>query len=449
MGNPKGALKYLRVHANPCARAWLTTLERVGVAKYGGPWERVLVVAAYREAETLIDGFRTAVAAYPGPVLLVLVINAPTTACDADRRENAALLTAIEKRFSLEPVVWAASEAELPPCFVGHDGELTLLCIFLNRPPHDVPAERGVGFARKLGSDVAIATRQAGALTSPWLYQTDADVTLPEDYFKRPLEGPSGAVLFPFRHVSGGDPDIYRATLQVEVRLRYHVLGLSWAGSPYAWHSMGSCIVVDADCYCAVHGFPQRAAGEDYHLLQKIQKVAHVRNVPGTPLEIRSRRSKRTPFGTGPSVEHLLDTQALLLDDPRCFAALRAWLSRIERFVVSKDPHDLVVEERDRDPLALACQEALEGVGAFQEMRRLAQETQKESDRRTRLHTWFDGLKSQQLIHALRERGYPQVAAHSALASAPFTAGRFSRDSLRSVEEWDWARGVLAQLEEA
>jgi hypothetical protein len=37
------------------------------------------------------------------------------------------------------------------------------------------------------------------------------------------------------------------------------------------------------------------------------------------------------------------------------------------------------------------------------------------------LHTWFDALRTVQLIHALRDGGLPSIGYHQALTEAPFT----------------------------
>src|SRR5690606_13761475 len=155
------------------------------------------------------------------------------------------------------------------------------------------------------------------------------------------------------------------ATMQVEARLRYQAVGLRWARSPYAWHSIGSCLAVHAESYAAAHGFPKRAAGADYHLLQTVQTLAGAREGCGDPIATDRRRAHRTPFGTGPSVEALLDRPGLELDDPRCFRAVRHWLARVERFVESHREEDLRLTATRRDPVLTECEGILEEWGAF------------------------------------------------------------------------------------
>jgi hypothetical protein len=225
--------------------------------------------------------------------------------------------------------------------------------------------------------DVAVRAYWRGHLRSPWIFSTDADATLPRDYFATRAAPDSAALCFPFRHVGVSDATVTRATLAYEFELRYRVLGLWHAGCSYAFHTIGSCIAVHAESYAGVRGFPQRAAGEDFHLLQKLAKLGPIEIPETDPILLESRASDRVPFGTGPSVQRLLDGQPLLLDDPRCFDALRLELSALR--------------ERNRHPRELA--RALERC---------------------------DALYCQQLVHRVRNQSFPRVEACVAVGRAPF-----------------------------
>ena len=64
------------------------------------------------------------------------------------------------------------------------------------------------------------------------------------------------------------------------------MLGLGFAGSPYAYHSVGSTLAVRAEAYAIVRGVPKRAAGEDFYLLDKLAKVTPIRVLTGEPVAI-------------------------------------------------------------------------------------------------------------------------------------------------------------------
>jgi hypothetical protein len=186
--------------------------------------------------------------------------------------------------------------------------------------------------------------------------------------------------------------------LEYELRLRYHVLGLCSAASPYAFHSMGSSLAVHAESYCAVRGFPKRSAGEDFYLLDKVHKVDGVTSLYAEPLRIFARTSQRVPFGTGAAVEKQLQGEALRVDHPDCFLVLGEVLQCISR----------VIEQREAGPLTTWLRgapdfvaESIAELGLVASVEQALRSTRTEADLRRRIHAWLDGLKTLRLVHAL------------------------------------------------
>ena len=60
------------------------------------------------------------------------------------------------------------------------------------------------------------------------------------------------AFVLGYRHITGGDSAIDRATQIYETRLRAYVSGLAYAGSPYAFNTVGSTLCIDAHHYALV-----------------------------------------------------------------------------------------------------------------------------------------------------------------------------------------------------
>ena len=167
------------------------------------------------------------------------------------------------------------------------------------------PRQQGVGLARKLGTDIALQLFDQDRLADPWIFQTDADAALPNGYFDiaRPA---AGAVVTGHRHCS---PD---ATLQFAARLyewhmAYYHTSLARAGSRYAFPTLGSTIIVHADSYATVRGYPRKDAAEDFYLLNKIAKIAPVAFAPQVQVLLQARLSSRVPFGTGPALRSIVD----------------------------------------------------------------------------------------------------------------------------------------------
>jgi hypothetical protein len=60
-------------------------------------------------------------------------------------------------------------------------------------------------------------------------------------------------------------------------------------------------------------------------------------------------------------------------------------------------------------------------MGAFQAIQDAIARSSDEATLLRHLHTWFDALKTVQLLHALRDGGLPSIGYLQALTEAPFT----------------------------
>ncbi len=379
-----------------------------------GPYAAALIVPALGEARSSLDGYRVAAGSLVGRLLVVLVVNATAAADPTLRAANQRLLCELGRPASGDVDAWLVAEPEFDVLVVDRSsGERCL------------PNKQGVGLARKLGADLALALHQRGALASPWLYFTDADVELPVDYFLRgEARGTqaASALLYPFSHRAGGDDVVDQATFRYEASLRYHTLGLAWAGSPYAFHSLGSTLAVHTHAYALVRGVPKRQAGEDFYLLDKLVKVAPLRRLEGAPLRIRARRSLRVPFGTGPRVETLLTGESPLVASVAAFGCLRATLSGLRAFAGSPSAAAFDAEFALLDSSQRAAAErslAQSGLlpAAFAAARAVGL-----AGLSRRLFSWFDALRTLQFLHALRANGLAEVPLAQGLAEAPFAS---------------------------
>ena len=94
----------------------------------------------------------------------------------------------------------------------------------------------GVGLARKIGCDLAVACHAKGLLSTQWVCSTDADALVPVDYFYQDYPGSAGVLLCPFHHRIELVKDKFeKKALELYERwLHYYVEGLSRAGSSYA-----------------------------------------------------------------------------------------------------------------------------------------------------------------------------------------------------------------------
>jgi hypothetical protein len=402
----------------------------------------VLVVPAFREEAGFLAQFEQALETAPGRVLVIVVVNAAAPAAAATWPLHAKLLdnlrTGAARQISDAPRAWLASR-----------GAWDVLSIDRAHPDSSFPEREGVGLARRIGCDVALALYAAGRVHEPWLYNTDADAELPAGYFDGlPLDAAktSSGQVFSFWHVRGGDAAIDAATAVYELGLRYYVAGLARAGSPFAFHALGSAIAVHAAAYASVRGFPRRLAGEDFYLLNKLVKVGPLWRRDGTTVLLQSRASLRTAHGTGVAAVKLaallpadLDAGSTLFYHPDIFGLLELWLAALEDFVSHRD----IGVARARlnaaaGKLAPPVEELSIELGLWQALEEAARHTRTPAALRLRLHTWFDGFRTLKLVHGLRNRALPSLPFREALAASsdcctPDQAKHASVDELRHL----------------
>jgi hypothetical protein len=422
--------KYLRHYAEPEAAALDDLL-----AGWADPeaWVNVLVIPACNESSR----FLRPPPPCEGRSLLILIINQADSASGRVAAGNQALAATVRAQF--EP----QSRIARGPSDAGRAYQLELLRD--PRYPRDVllvdrfsegrtlPVKGGVGHARKVGADLAAGLVHRGRIQSRWIHCSDADVHLPDTYFACAhagrFAGPDyAALVYPYRHVNALEnvqqADVVQATELYELSLRYYVAGLKYAGSPYAFNTIGSTMALNAFHYAKVRGFPRREAGEDFYLLNKLAKVGAVLELEAgpdcAPIEIESRRSDRVPFGTGAAV-----TRIAALDDPEkdfrfyhpaVFDLLKAWL---ESWPVIWDSRSctldaVVLDESAGDREAGKKQRALRaGLEKMKTLDALEHSFRQSNDLEQftrQMHTWFDAFRTLKLIHFLRDHALPSVS---------------------------------------
>jgi hypothetical protein len=417
--------KYLERYAEPEARF---------ARELGHQYSSITVVPVHGEAPSFLDELEPALKAASGRVLLIVVVNATDAASEQVHHANAQVLDALAQRLVARQDL---PEVEGCPALaaLGRPSVYDILVIDRASPGRRLPAGEGVGLARRIGTDVALAHFDQGGSVSPWIGATDADARLPLDYFPRlaaldqqPLAADGtrrvGASL-PFWHYPSGEAAVDEATALYELSLRYYALGLGSAGSAYAYQSMGSSLAVLADAYAEVRGFPRRQAGEDFYLLDKLAKVGSIHRPSGSPILLRSRFSDRVPFGTGSRVRDIVDAGGKLpFYHPRTFELLGLTLRALRRGVVMQSEEGVVSELRGKLDIGTvgAISTALEELQAFEALRETFGASSDPRVRERRLLTWFDALRTLRFIHLIEApAALPRLPPQEALASAPFT----------------------------
>lgn len=364
-----------------------------------GPWQfagdqaagvvGAVVIPSLAEGENLFRTLQSLAANPPewtARFLIVVVINQGALAADGQRRQN---------RLDLTRLADLASNQNL-----------RLAWIDAASPGQEVPARRaGVGFARKLGLDLVLS--RLDWREDPVLVCLDADTLVETGYlqavaghFRRSRQG---AAVLPFRHQPAAGPSRQAAIDRYELFLRSYVLGLFLAGSPYAFHAVGSAMACRASAYVRCGGMNCRQAGEDFYFLQKLAKTDGISRLSGTTVFPEPRPSMRVPFGTGRSMIRLLggDSQAVLFYPAVAFRVLEAWLQTVGEYLAA--PAEVIWQQAEKISPVLA--DYLTRSGWDSTWSRL-QTTHQTGPRLLKaFHGWFDGFKSLRLIHLLCEAG--------------------------------------------
>lgn len=291
-----------------------------------------------------------------------------------------------------------------------------------------IPARQGVGLARKIGADLGAWLIHHQRIDSSMIHTTDADAILPDNYFAQPrpyLKNDSlrndgraddSAYLYPWQHRTDTGSAVDRATAVYEQSLQHYQEGLAWAGSPYAFSTIGSCMAISALHYCQARGFPKRSGGEDFYLLNKLAKLGRVIQSDDAPIIIQPRLSHRVPFGTGPAVEKIL-----ALDDPAhytsyhpaIFTHLKTLLTAFEHLSQLDSRAQITDWLNELDANSRRALEQLQIESLFKHL--LTQVRGQSGDKKRRhSHHWFDAFKTLKYVHCLREQGLPNMPVNEA-----------------------------------
>ena len=257
------------------------------------------------------------------------------------------------------------------------------------------PKHAGVGLARKIGMDEALRRfADVGRLWNGVILNFDADCRCDANYLGA-IEAQfathprtRGCSIY-FEHPPG-PADLY------ELHLRYYVQGLRYAGHPYAFHTIGSCMAVRAQVYMEQGGMNKRKAGEDFYFLQKVIALGNYTDLLTTRVIPSARESDRVPFGTGKAVGEQLRGKPALTYPFEAFEDLKAFFEDIE------NPRDQV-------------HKFLEPLGFEQKLREIRDNTAGADAFRNRFFRWFNGFAAMKYIHFARDRFYgPRVVSGEA-----------------------------------
>ena len=384
--------------------------------------DQIVVIPAYAEKELIFDTLASLAAnddAVLENTLVLSVINNKAASPAVDKENNAQTLQLFKMLIYGEPFSRYRLSGRLHHLLQNiSDRHLRLAFVDASSPGLEIPQHSGgVGMARKIGMDIALRVLKNSSNEPRTILSLDADTRVQANYLsvvKRFISsGQARTGVIAYAHQMPGDEVAKQAICSYEIFLRYWVLGLQYAQSPYAFHSIGSTIVTTTDAYLSVRGMNRREAAEDFYFLNKLAKTGPVRQIKETVVYPSARISVRVPFGTGAAVGKRIANarQEHALDDPRIFRILKDWLA------LMKNSFD-----RSESGILAMAKEIDAGLEAFLIGRRFLSDWPKirrnTKDRKTyerQCHGWFDGFETLKLINYLTKEFYPRVDQSSAL----------------------------------
>lgn len=395
------------------------------IAKYlssravNGPWKisgsprgtfaGAVVIPALAESKNLLATLRSLAQNPPELVsrfLVLVVVNNREDTPQADKDDN---------RNTLELLNREASSLTA----------LRLGWIDAASPGSELPAKKGgVGLARKIGFDLALPLLDFRG-PEPILVALDADTLVQSDYLSALTEHfrstATGGAVLDFCHQEGATLQEQQAIRRYELFLRVYVLGLSRAGSPYAFHTIGSAMACTATAYAGMGGMNTRLAAEDFYFLQHLKKTSGISSVAGTQVLPSARASHRVPFGTGRSISRLLagEESTVLFYQHECFAILGNWLELVASHLHACGQDLAQLAGR----ISLELEQYLDQAGFVEAWEKLRKNSRDQAALLCAFHAWFDGLRTLKLIHHLSDTRYLRKAPEEALAPFLHWAG--------------------------
>lgn len=299
--------------------------------------------------------------------------------------------------------------------------------------------EAGVGLARKIGMDEAVARFNMLGRKDGLIASCDADAIYEADFLKKLTshfeafpKSPGCSIYFEHEIDREYPEHVRNAIVQYELYLRYYRIALSLTGHPHAFHTIGSSFVVKADEYCRQGGMNKRKAGEDFYFLQKIIPLGNFSELNTTRILLSPRPSDRVPFGTGAAVSKIINDaeQLWLTYDIGAFRLLQEFFQRI---IGSEGNHAEIIRAT-RNLRNNILWNYLEEVGFESALAEIIANTSDKQAFVKRFFGWFNAFRALKFLNMSHEKEWERkpvnVCAEVLLESSGFSAINIPPDPL-------------------
>jgi len=275
----------------------------------------------------------------------------------------------------------------------------------------------GVGLARKIGMDIALTQFDYTNSEKKILICLDADCKVEHNYLASISQtfnqSNIRAAYVQYEHPLPKNEKDKLAIICYEIFLRYYVLGLKLANSPFAFPTIGSTMICDYESYVRIGGMNKKKAAEDFYFMEKLAKITSIEKINSTKIFPASRGSWRVPFGTGQRVNRYIagTHEEYVLYDPKSFDVLQKWLSVFNsREILTAD------EYLNKAKAINTTLHSFLVHNSFRESwEKILHNSKTEEQIQKQKMIWFDGFRTLKLIHFLRDNDFPPVNMFDAL----------------------------------
>lgn len=377
--------------------------------------DTVVVIPCLGESDTLPRTLRSLAACRHERrqnTLVICVVNnrTPEFCCSKDIVDNRQLLGELEGVLEDRPTRFETSIHQ----------SLRMAYVDASSPGSELPKKDGVGLARKIGLDWGLRVLADSDAPVRLLCSLDADTTVEPNYLDALriafAHETAWAGVVHFEHPLPDGCDQRKAIIEYECFLRSHVHGLRAAGSPYAFHTVGSTMVCTPEAYVAVSGMNRKQAGEDFYFLQQLAKTGEMQIIAATTVHPSPRASHRVPFGTGTrvkkSIEHAHDR--ITFHAPETYRSVRRCIQ-----IADQHPKNAETFLEKAQAFGSALPTFLRNQEFVTAWERILRGALTEQQRTRQFHTWFDAFRTLKLIHYVRDYRYPDVDLPTAARAWP------------------------------
>ncbi len=281
----------------------------------------------------------------------------------------------------------------------------------------DLPAaQSGVGLARKIGMDAALARLAASGKGRGIIVSLDADCRVAASYleaiadFFRANHDAIGATIH-FEHpLDETPPGLRSSIIDYELHLRCYRRGLLLAGSPYASYTVGSAMAVRSEIYAQEGGMNRRAAGEDFYFINKLLKRGYVGEINNTTVIPSARISDRVPFGTG-AAQGRAQESSVTTYAPVVYQVIRKFRDSLSELACAGRP------------MPTDFQPFLEATAFERWLEKTRANVASAASLEAQLERWFDGFRTMKLIHWLSDQRHSRVPVADAAGTIISWAG--------------------------